>query len=62
MKPFVNDYKMYQEFLGYINDKISAIRMRLELQVDPHEIYRAQGEIRALRQLLKLREEINGRE
>lgn len=61
MKKLVNDYELYNQFLQYIEEKIELARKNLELKIDPHDIYRLQGEIMALRRLLMTREDINGR-
>ena len=60
MKKVVNDHESYTQLMTWTNDKIEIARKNLEVKVDPHEIYRLQGEIIALKKLLKVREEVNG--
>lgn len=60
MKKLVNDWDMYSQFITYINEKISIAQKALEVNTEIHDVYRLQGEIRALRKLLYIREEING--
>lgn len=61
MRKVVNDYESYNQLITWINDKIDIAHKSLEQKIDPHEIYRLQGEIIALRRLLKVREEVNGK-
>jgi hypothetical protein len=60
LKPFVNNPEMYNPFLEEIVSRIDKAHKRLEQINDIEELYRAQGEIRALRSLLLLRENVNG--
>ena len=61
MKKLVNDWDIYNQFLSYVNEKIDVVHKSLEVTTETHEVYRLQGEARALRKLLRLREEVNGR-
>ena len=60
LKPFVNNPELYNPFLEEITDKIVKAHKRLEQISEVEELYRAQGEIRTLRAMLRLREDING--
>jgi len=60
LKPFVNNPELYNPFLEEIMNRIDKVHRRLEQINDVEELYRAQGEIRALRSMLRLREDING--
>ena len=60
LKPFVNNPELYNSFLEEIVNRIEKTHKRLEQLNDIEEVYRAQGEIRMLRSMLRLREDING--
>jgi hypothetical protein len=60
LKPFVNNPELYNPFLEEILIRIDKVHRRLEQIADVEELYRAQGEIRALRSMLRLREDVNG--
>jgi len=60
LKPFVNNPELYNPFLEEIVSRINKVHKRLEQISEVEEIYRAQGEIRTLRAMLRLRDDING--
>jgi len=60
LKPFVNNPELYNPFLEEIVKRIEKTHKRLEQISEVEELYRAQGEIRMLRSMLRLREDING--
>ena len=60
LKPFVNNPELYNPFLEEIVSRIEKAHKRLEQISEVEELYRAQGEIRVLRAMLRLREDING--
>mgnify|MGYP005991854779 CR=1 FL=1 len=60
LKPFVNNPELYNPFLEEVGNRIDKVHRRLEQINDVEELYRAQREIRALRSMLRLREDING--
>ena len=60
LKPFVNNPELYNPFMEEITKRIERVHRRLEQISDVEEMYRAQGEIRTLRSMLRLREDING--
>jgi len=60
LKPFVNNPELYNPFLEEIINRIDKVHKRLEQISEVEELYRAQGEIRTLRAMLRLRDDING--
>jgi len=60
LKPFVNNPELYNPFLEEIMNRIEKTHKRLEQISEVEELYRAQGEIRVFRSMLRLREDING--
>tara|TARA_Y100000389_G_scaffold30260_2_gene25651 strand:- start:2439 stop:2651 length:213 start_codon:yes stop_codon:yes gene_type:complete len=60
LKPFVNNPELYNPFMEEITKRIERVHRRLEQISDVEEMYRAQGEIRTLRSMLRLRDDING--
>jgi len=61
VKKLVNDKPLWDGFLKVLNEKIETAQRKLEQETSMEGIYRAQGEISALRRLTYLRDEINGR-
>ena len=59
LKPLVNNHELWTDFLQELDARINVCYKRLEQVTDPVEIYRAQGEVQALRKLEKLREKVN---
>jgi hypothetical protein len=59
LKPFVNNKDLWEDFLVELDVRIKACHKKLEQTADTAEIYRAQGEIAALRKLEKLRDKVN---
>ena len=60
LKPFVNNPELYNPFMEEITKRIERVHRRLEQISDVEEMYRAQGEIRTLRSMLRLGDDING--
>jgi len=60
LKPFVNSPELYNPFLEEIGERIIMSQIALEQSREPDEMFRLQGEIRALRSLMRLRDKING--
>ena len=60
LKPFVNNPEMYTPFLAEVDERIVFAQIALEQAREPDEMFRLQGEIRALRSLARLREKVNG--
>ena len=59
LKPFVNNKQMHDAFMAYLDDKIAQMGRALETAWEEKEIYRIQGDIRRLRKLKLIRDEIN---
>ena len=62
IKKLVNDKPLWDSFLETLDAKISTAQRKLEQESTMEGMYRAQGEIAALRRLTFLRDEINGRD
>ena len=60
LRPFVNNVELYRPFLEEIDSRILFSQVALEQSREPDEMFRLQGEIRALRSLGRLREKVNG--
>jgi len=60
LKKIVNDKPVWDAFVVILNDKIKDVHRKLEQETTMESMYRAQGEIMALRRLIYLRDEING--
>ena len=60
LKPFVNNPELYNTFLAEVDERIMFSQLALEQTREPDEMFRLQGEIRALRSLGRLREKVNG--
>ena len=62
VKKLVNDKPLWDGFVDVLNEKIEVAQRKLEQETSIEVVYRAQGEIAALRRLTFLRDEINGRD
>ena len=62
VKKLVNDKPLWDGFVDVLNNKIEVSQGKLEQETSIEGVYRAQGEIAALRRLTFLRDEINGRD
>ena len=60
IKRLVNDKALWDSFLEEVDTRIVFAQKQLEQRIEPAEIYRLQGEIKALRRLKQLRDKING--
>ena len=60
LKPFVNNIELYRPFLEEVEYRVFIAHRQLEQSTEPEEMFRLQGEIRALRSLERLREKVNG--
>jgi len=60
LKPFVNDTHLYNDFKEELQERIALAQLGLEGASNEVDLYRYQGEIKALRRLLMLREKVNG--
>ena len=59
LKQIVNAKPVWDSFLQYLDETIVTDQKRLEQEADVEKIYRAQGEIAALRRLKYMRDEFN---
>ena len=59
LKPFVNNKELWTDFQQELNNRIQASYKKLEQVTDTVDIYRTQGEIQALKNLMKLRDKVN---
>ncbi len=59
IKKLVNDKPLWDDFLEVLDSKIEIAQRRLEQETSIEGVYRAQGEIAALRRLTYLRDEVN---
>ena len=59
LKQIVNAKPVWDSFLQYLDETIVTVQKRLEQEADVEKIYRAQGEIAALRRLKYMRDEFN---
>jgi hypothetical protein len=59
LKLLVNDKHLYDDFLEELKDRIRIVQSSLEIVTETSDVFRCQGEIKALRKLLKLREKVN---
>jgi hypothetical protein len=62
LKPLVNDKTLWDALCVELNQRIEFAHKQLELRTELEEVYRLQGEIKALRSLLQLRDKTNGPE
>lgn len=59
LKPLVNNKDLYDVFLDYLNTRVKYYHSVLEQAPDDKDLHKAQGSIKELRRLMKLREEVN---
>lgn len=60
IKKLINDKPLWDSFCEELDERISFAHRQLEQRVEPLELHRLQGEIKALRSLKQLRDKING--
>lgn len=60
LKLIVNDKNLWDALLEELDERIYFTHKQLEQATDTQEMYRLQGEIRALRRLKQLRDKVNG--
>ena len=59
LKQLVNAKPVWDSFVEYLDETITLVHKRLEQEADIEKIYRAQGEVAALRRLKYMRDEFN---
>lgn len=60
LKMFVNNPELWNSFTDEIQERLAFVHKQLEQMADPTAIYRLQGEVKALRSMLALRDKVNG--
>lgn len=60
LKMFVNNPELWGSFTDEIEERLAFAHKQLEQMADPTTIYRLQGEVKALRSMLMLRDKVNG--
>lgn len=60
IKLLVNNKDIWEAFLEEVEDRVQTVHKQLEQANTTEEIYRLQGEARALRRLEYLRDKVNG--
>ena len=60
LKMFVNNPELWHSFTDEIQERLAFAHKQLEQMADPTAIYRLQGEVKALRSMLMLRDKVNG--
>lgn len=59
LKPLVNNRDLWQDFLQEIDIRIESVHRQMEQVNTAEELYRLQGEAKALRSFKFLREKVN---
>lgn len=60
LKPVVNQKDLWDALLYEFEERIQFAQKQMEQADKTEELYRFQGELRALRSLTRLREKVNG--
>ena len=59
LKLLVNNPELWKVFVEELDDRIAYTNKQMSQFDDPKDLYRAQGELRALNNMKKLREKVN---
>jgi len=59
LKPFVNSPDLWKTFLEELDERIEKTNKQMSQMDEPKDLYRCQGELKALRSLQKLRDKVN---
>ena len=59
IKRLVNDKPLWDSFCDELDSRIAYTHKQMEQLVDPADLYRLQGEIKAMRSLKQLRDKVN---
>ncbi len=62
IKLLVNDKKIWDAFNEMLDQKLKFVHVQLEQTLKAEDLYRLQGEAKAIRRLKLLRDEVNGSE
>ena len=60
LKPLVNDNKLWNSFNDELDRRLNHVHIQMEQTIKQEDLFRLQGEARALRRLKFLRDEVNG--
>ena len=60
LKLLVNNKDVWEAFLEEIEERVEFAHRQLEQASTMEDMFRLQGEVRALRKLYKLRDKVNG--
>jgi hypothetical protein len=60
LKLLVNNKDIWEAFLEEIEERVEFAHRQLEQASTMEDMFRLQGEVRALRKLYKLRDKVNG--
>lgn len=60
LKPLVNNKDIWESLLEELGERIQFVYRQMEHRTEVEELYRLQGEVRALRNLQRLRDKVNG--
>ena len=60
IKRLVNDKVLWDSFNEELDERIAFAHKQIEQRDEPSELFRLQGELKALRSLKQLRDKING--
>lgn len=59
LKPFVNSPDLWKAFQEELEDRVDKVHKQMAQLDEPKDLYRGQGELKALRSLQKLRDKVN---
>jgi hypothetical protein len=60
LKRLTNDKPLWEAFLSEVDDRIAFCHKQMEQRTETQELFKLQGEIKALRNLKMLRDKLNG--
>ena len=60
LKPLVNDNKLWNSFNDELDRRLNHVHIQMEQTIKQEDLFRLQGEAKALRRLKFLRDEVNG--
>lgn len=60
IKRLVNDKPLWESFLVEVDARIAFCQTQIAIKDEPKDLYRLQGEIKALNSLKQLRDKVNG--
>lgn len=59
LKPLVNDPNLWKAFLEEMDARVQFVQKQMSQLDEPKDLYRCQGELKALNSLKKLRDKVN---